>query len=188
MGCVVTSLLVEKVVVVFVFVSVAVALSVVVIIADILLVACRDTFWLGVSRPEWEETANEEPKGTGVEGKVDCGKKKNSVSAFDSRDSSKDMRGGSLTEPPPGGLTWPELESTAPVAPGADDPVATQGQTLGVTNDEVCLWVPLHGIGTLSTVAVTAGADSVDLGSASLLPFTLPPSAVMDFHEPLWSP
>lgn len=59
---------------------------------------------------------------------------------------------------------------------------------LGVTKLSVLRWVPSQGIGILSTVAVTAGAETVDLGSLLSLPSTLPFSAVMDCHEPLLSP
>lgn len=64
------------------------------------------------------------------------------------------------------------------------EPVATQGQTSGVTKLEVSRWVPLHGTGTLSTVAVMRGADWVEVGSSTLFPLTFPPFAMIDSHEP----
>lgn len=86
-------------------------------------------------------------------------------------------------------MFWPEPDSQSyPVDEAKGEPVATQGQTFGVTQLEVSLWVPLQGTGTLSMVAVIAGADSVDVGSAALLPLTVPPSATIDCHEPLLSP
>lgn len=49
--------------------------------------------------------------------------------------------------------------------------LGTQGQILGVTKLDVSRCVPLKGIGALSIVAVTGGADStVEMDSASLLP------------------
>ena len=101
------------------------------------------------------------------------------------------MEACSLIEPPPGGLFWPELDSQSywyPVDKAVGEPDATQGQTFGVTQVEVSLWVPLQGTGTLSMVAVIAGAGSADTGSAPLFPLTFPPSATIDCHEPLRSP
>jgi hypothetical protein len=48
--------------------------------------------------------------------------------------------------------------------------LATQGQTLGVTQLEVSLCVPLQGTGAPSAVAVMLGADWIEEGSAPLLP------------------
>lgn len=78
----------------------------------------------------------------------------------------------SLTEPPRGGWTCPELDCqpAGKLADAVGESVATQGQTLGVTKDDVSLWVPDQGMGAVSTVAVTAGADAVVAGSAPLLP------------------
>lgn len=154
---------------------------------DIELVACRLRFVPDGSGPERKETAEEKSHGTEVNGIVDCGREE-WVLALHSEGFLIDVGGCSLTEPPPGGWMLLELESGKSDAAAVGEPVATQGQTLGGTKDEVSLCVPLHGIGTVSTVAVTAGADSVDLGSAALLPLTLPPSATIDCHEPLLSP
>jgi hypothetical protein len=101
------------------------------------------------------------------------------------------LQDNSLAEAPPGGLLLPELDSQSyavPVAPAVGESEATHGQTSGVTQLEVCLCVPLQGTGALLAVEVIAGADSVDVGSAPLLPLTLPPVAVIDSHEPLVSP
>lgn len=60
---------------------------------------------------------------------------------------------------------------------------------LGVTKRDVSRCVPLQGRGALvSGVAVTGGAEATDLGAAPMLPFTLPPTDLMDCHDPEWSP
>jgi hypothetical protein len=134
--------------------------------------------------PEGKKATDEETKGSEVNREVDC-ERRGSVLVIDTKEVLVGARQCSLTEPPPGAWIWPELDSQPlgrPVEVG--EPVATQGQTLGVTKLEVSRWVPLHGTGTLSTVAVISGADWVDVGSSALFPFTLPPLETIDSHEP----
>jgi hypothetical protein len=109
--------------------------------------------------PEGEKTTDEEAKGIEINREVYC-ERRGSGLVIDTKEVLVGARQCSLTEPPPGGRICPELDSQPlgrPVDVG--EPVATQGQTSGVTKLEVSRWVPLHGTGTLSTVAVIRGAD-----------------------------
>ena len=148
----------------------------VVVLAKLVLIVWRVAVIDGVSSPEWEKAPDEETKGTDIERKVDCATREPGL-VIDSKGVLEGPGVCSLTEPPRGGLIWLELESQplGKLGDAVGDAVATQGQTSGVTYDDVSKWVPSQGMGGLSTVAVTAGADSVDAGSASLLPSTVPP-------------
>jgi hypothetical protein len=144
-----------------------------------------------ISTPEWEKATEDERNAADVDRKVDCEERDSILTDELEKDAEKQAGASLLTEPPLGGLFWPEADSQSywyPVDEAVGEPEATQGQTLGVTQEEVSLWVPLQGTGALSTVAVISGADWVEAGSAPLLPLTLPPSATIDFHVPLLSP
>lgn len=169
-------------------VSALVVLDVVVsavVLARLVLIVWRVALIRGVSSPEREKAPDEETKGTEVERKVDCAVRE-PVLVIDSKGVLEGAGVCSLTEPPRGGLIWPELDSQplGKLGDAVGDAVATQGQMSGVTCDDVSMWVPSQGMGALSTVAVTAGADSVGAGSAALLPSTLPPRATMDCQLP----
>ena len=130
-----------------------------------------------VSSPEGEKATDEQADGTDINREIDC-ERGGSGLAVDTM-----LVGAgqcSLTEPPDSKPLGSEV--------AVGEPVATQGQTLGVTKVEVSRWVPLQGTGALSTVAVISGADWVEVGSSALLPLTLPPFEIIDCHEPDISP
>lgn len=117
------------------------------VVADPVLVVVRARVGLGVRRievgklliPDREEAANEE-KGTEVEGKIDC-ETEDTVLVMGPIGVLEGAGVCSLTEPPPGALIWPELDCQwgGKLGEAVGESVATQGQTLGVTHDEVSM-------------------------------------------------
>lgn len=66
--------------------------------------------------------------------------------------------------------------------------LGTQGNTLGFEKLVVSRWVPSKGMGPLLAVAVIEGTDPTSvMDSEALFPLTLPPSDLIDCHDPLLS-
>ena len=105
--------------------------------------------------------------------------------------------GCSLTGAELGGITWPEAVTVQPDGtPGmevctevASVELATQGQTLGVSNvDDESRWVPPKGEGAPLETSVTDGADAAAEEAALLpLPLMVPPLLLMLCQLPVVS-
>jgi len=106
----------------------------------VVLLVCRLICFVELLSPEGEKTAGEETECTDVERKVDCDGEI-PVLVIESMGVLVGAGECSLTDPPLGGWIWLERDSHllvwAPVEDGSS--VATQGQTLGVTQLEVSL-------------------------------------------------